>query len=63
MSWEHKCDICGEKIGNETWGALEVSNFNDGYNTEEYNCSLDICQRCLFERIDKNIIAYGREEF
>lgn len=63
MSWAIKCDICGNDMDDSnTVGHLRVLNFNDGYNTDNHDCVLDICEECLFNMIDKDVIA-SRSEF
>lgn len=58
MSWVIKCDICGNDMDDSnTVGHLRVLNFNDNYD-----CVLDICEECLFNMIDKDVIA-SRSEF
>lgn len=60
MSDLKRCDICGEIIESTTKGVLDVFHFYDGYNTDSYNSTIDICESCLMEKIGKEVIMTGR---
>lgn len=59
MSTELICDLCGKVIGTER-GRLLIFEFNDGYNTDTYDSHVDICEKCLNEKIGKDVIMKGR---
>ena len=60
MSWAQYCDICGAAMDDQMRGTLHVSNFNDGYNTNDYDCEVDICKTCILKLFDKEILVNGR---
>lgn len=58
MSLRTVCNDCGEFIsGSDTFANVRIYNFNDGYNTDNYDTNMDICKKCLFKMISKNEIA------
>lgn len=62
MSITRKCDCCGVTIEVETgpYAELIVYGVNDGYNSESYNCYLDICAKCLRDKFTKDEVINGR---
>lgn len=63
MSTVIRCDCCGESIQTSTYGYLTVYDFDDGYNTDRYEISLDICGDCLNKKFDRKEIVNGRRNY
>ena len=58
MSLRTVCNDCGEFISKsgDTIAHVTIYNFNDGYNTDDYDAEMDLCKKCLFKRISKKCI-------
>lgn len=64
MSDLKRCDSCGDTIyRNSTYAEVSVINFDDGYNTDKYNCYLDICEKCLKKKFDRQEILNGGRDY
>lgn len=61
MSLERVCNDCGEFIsGSDTFANVRIYNWNDGYNSDDYDTEMDLCEKCLCKRIsEKDITEKG----